>query len=58
MFKIILYLLNIFLAGIAMPMMDDDPTRVSALEWALYAVILFSAWSLIKLLLDLQKNSS
>ncbi|MEE9345586.1 MAG: hypothetical protein V3U88_08260 [Methylococcales bacterium] len=35
---------------------DDDPTRVSILEWGLYAVILYSTWALVKIVIDLQKK--
>ncbi len=57
MLKIFIYVLNIFLAGMAMLIFDDDPTQVSILEWVLYAVILYSTWSLVKIILELQKNS-
>lgn len=57
MLKIFIYVLNIFLAGMAMLIFDDDPTQVSSLEWALYAFILYSTWSLVKIILELQKNS-
>ncbi len=36
---------------------DDDPTRVSLLEWALYGVILYSTWALVKIVIELQKKS-
>ncbi len=55
--KLFIHLLNIFLAGMAMLVFDDDPTRVSMLEWALYAVILYSTWALVKIILELQNNS-
>ncbi len=57
MLKILIYVLNIFLAGMAMLIFDDDPTQVSLLEWALYALILYSTWSLVKILVDLQNKS-
>ncbi len=57
MFKILIYVLNIFLAGMAMLIFDDDPTQVSLLEWSLYALILYSTWSLVKILVDLQNKS-
>ena len=57
MLKIFIYVLNIFLAGISMLVFDDDPTRVSILEWVLYAVILYSTWALVKIVIELQKKS-
>ncbi|MEE9424584.1 MAG: hypothetical protein V3V18_06360 [Methylococcales bacterium] len=57
MLKILIYVLNIFLAGISMLVFDDDPTRVSLLEWALYGVILYSTWALVKIVIELQKKS-
>ncbi len=57
MLKIFIYLLNIFLAGIAMLVFDDDPTRVSLLEWVLYGVILYSTWGLVQIVIELQKKS-
>ncbi len=56
MLKIFIYVLNIFLAGMSMLIFDDDPTRVSILEWGLYAVILYSTWALVKIVIDLQKK--
>ena len=57
MLKIFIYILNILLAGMGMLIFDDDPTRVSLLEWGLYAVILYSTWQLVKIILELQNNS-
>ena len=36
---------------------DDDPTRVSVLEWILYGLILYSTWQLVKIILELPNNS-
>ena len=36
---------------------DDDPTRVSLLEWVLYGVILYSTWGLVQIVIELQKKS-
>ena len=58
MIKIVLYVLNIFLAGMAMLIFDDDPTRVSVLEWILYGLILYSTWQLVKIILEMENNSA
>lgn len=57
MLKIFVYVMNILLAGMGMLIFDDDPTQVSLLEWALYAVILYSTWQLVKIILELQNKS-
>jgi hypothetical protein len=57
MLKLIFNCVNIFLAGFAMVLFDEDPTKVSLMEWSMLAIILLSGYSLLTILLQYLKDS-
>jgi hypothetical protein len=42
------YIALIVVAVIGMSVLDEDRTRVSLEEWAIYAVMMFAAWKLVQ----------
>jgi len=51
------YVLLIIISAIGMAALDQDPNSVSLEEWALYAVIIYSAWRLILTMIRLLKET-
>jgi ABC-type sugar transport system permease subunit len=51
------YVLLIIISAIGMAALDQDPNSVSLEEWALYAVIIYSAWKLILTMIRLLKET-
>lgn len=42
------YAALILIGALGMSILDNDRTQVSLEEWAIYAVMLFSAWKLVQ----------
>lgn len=51
------YVLLIIISAIGMAALDQDPNSVTLEEWALYAVIIYSAWRLILTMIRLLKET-
>lgn len=51
------YVLLILIGALGMSALDGDPTSVSPEEWAIYAVMLYSTWKLIRRMIDLIREN-
>lgn len=51
------YTLLIAIGALGMSVLDSDPTRVSLEEWAVYAVMLYSAWKLVQRMIELIREN-
>ncbi len=48
--------LMILVGAIGMALLDNDPTRVSLEEWAIYGVMLLAAWRLVQDMIQLIRD--
>lgn len=46
------YAALILIGALGMSILDNDRTQVSLEEWAIYAVMLFSAWKLVQAMIQ------
>lgn len=51
------YTLLIAIGALGMSVLDSDPTQVSMEEWAIYAVMLYSAWKLVQRMIELIREN-
>jgi hypothetical protein len=51
------YVALIIIAVIGMSVLDEDRTRVSIEEWAIFAVIIFAAYKLVQEMIRLIRDS-
>lgn len=58
MFSLISYFAAFIAAVAIMVLTDDDPTSVSYVEWAMFAVMAYSANQLRKRLLEIYRRGS
>lgn len=51
------YILLIIVSALGMAVLDDDRNHVSIEEWVLYAVMLYSAYRLVTVMVKLLKEN-